>query len=257
MKSKLNYVIFISLLLGCNPKQSSETPTTTDSAQSVKEVVSAEPTEAKPTIGEKDAGKISLDEASLTKFPFATKYTTKLLFSENGEVNHWTAPNGEKNAYSWKLSGSSIQVAIDQDTATFNVQSFKEDELVLVTADEFGGKLFGETRQDFGDYRGQYYISLYRLVFSAPYSEDQVSGGWQAREGGCSFEPGGAFSFGAADCNVNGTWEFDGENLTIALTQKDCGWSDPFDTNLKVVGLGQKLMLVKNSKGAIEAFTRL
>jgi hypothetical protein len=260
MKKNLNFLTCIFLLLACSPKQPTETQTSTevtlDSVNSQSEIVLAEEPESKPVMNEKEAGKISLDEANLIQFPFATQYTTQLVFFENGKVEHVKKMNDEKNVGTWRLTGSKIQVAFGQDTATFSIYSFKEDELILVTADEFGGKLFGEVRQDYGDYSGLYYISLHRMIFSAPYSDGQVSGGWNARDGGCSFESGGQFQYGAADCGASGNWEFDGENFTIELTQKECGWSDPFDTRLKVIGLARGLMIVENSKGEIETFTR-
>jgi len=261
MKAKLNFIILLSVLSGCNLKQSTETQTSTteaaiDSVNPLPQNVLTEQTESKPTLDENEAGNISVDEANLIQFPLATQYTTQLAFFENGKAEHVKRMNGEKNIGTWKLTGSKIQVAFGQDTATFSVYSFKENVLTLLTADEFGGKLFGEVRQDYGDYSGLFYISLHRMIFSSPYTDSQVSGGWNARDGGCSFESGGLFQYGAADCSVSGNWEFDGENFTIELTQKECGWSDPFDSRLKVVGLAQGLMIVENSKGGIEAFTR-
>lgn len=252
------HLLFITLIVAASCTKPNSKTETVDSTQTSIDTVQTreEPVPTKqPDLEKKDADKITLDEANLAKFSFVTQYTTELTFLINGKVRYSRKINEEETIGTWRLSGSSIQVAFELDTSTFEVKSFKEDELILVTPDGFGGKLFGEVRQDLGEYRGLYFISLYRVIFSAPYSEDQVSGGWQAREGGCSFEPGGTFSYRAADCNVTGTWEFDGENFAIELTQKECGWSDPFDTSLKVVRLTRGLMLVEASKG-IEAFRR-
>ncbi len=249
MKITLVFITLILILSCTKPNSKTEKvdsiQTAIDSARTTEEKIPSEQSSGKRT----DTDKISLNMANLTKFPFVTNKNYQLTLSADGK---FTLLNESEKSGTWKLSENVIQLFIEEDTASFTVESFTEDKLNVSTPQEFGGKLFGEIDNDW-----MYPVSFSRLVFSAPYTADQISGGWQAREGGCSFEPGGAFSFGAADCNVNGTWEFDGENFTIALTQKDCGWSDPFDTNLRVVGLGQKLMLVKNSKGAIEAFTRL
>lgn len=218
--------------------------TPTDSVQAIEKSISTE-----QFINERtDTDKISLDVANLAKFPFVTNRNYQLTFSPDG---NFTLLNESENSGMWRLSENVIQLFIDEDTVSFTVELFTEDELVMATSKEFGGKLFGEIDNDW-----MYSVSLSRLVFSPPYTEEQISGGWQAREGGCSFQPGGTFSFGAADCNVSGVWEFDGEYISIEITQKECGWSDPFDTHLKVTKLSQKVMFVENSKGETERFWR-
>ncbi|MBX2917405.1 MAG: hypothetical protein KF856_19210 [Cyclobacteriaceae bacterium] len=247
---KIFNLIFTLILVTSCTKPNSQTEivnsvqSPTDSLNSVEESISSEQLSNERT----DTDKISLDVFNLTKFPFVTNRNYELTLSPDGK---FTLLNESENSGTWRLSENVIQLFIDEDTVSFTVELFTEDELVMATPQESGGKLFGEIDNDW-----MYPISFSRIVFSPPYSEEQISGGWQAREGGCSFQPGGAFSFGAADCNVTGVWEFDGEYIAIELTQKECGWSDPFDTRLKVTKLSQKVMFVENSKGETERFWR-
>ncbi len=264
MKSTLTSIILSLVLLGCTQNKSTETQTSStenpiDSGQLDQEIVSSEPIELKSKNDEIGAGQIELNEANLVKFPFASNSNYsgygvyELTLSDSGKFNIAHLVDGKEIYGTWQLLNKSIQLAIDADTTSFTVKSFTKDQLTLAT-DELGGKLFSAVDNTYDSY---YYISLYPLTFSAPYSEDQFSGAWQGGGGGVSFEPNGVFGFGAADCDVNGTWAFDGEYISLELTDvKDCGWSDPFDTHLQVIKLSRKLMVLKNSKGGIETFTR-
>ncbi len=248
MKITLVFITLILILSCTKPNSKTEKvdsiQTAIDSARTTEEQIPSEQSSGKRT----DTDKISLNMANLTKFPFVTNKNYQLTLSADGK---FTLLNESEKSGTWKLSENVIQLFIEEDTASFTVESFTEDKLNVSTPQEFGGKLFGEIDNDW-----MYPVSFSRLVFSAPYTADQISGGWQAREGGCSFQPDGTFSFGAADCNVAGSWEFDGEYITIEITQQECGWSNPFDTRLQVTKLSRKVLFVKNSKGEIERFWR-
>jgi hypothetical protein len=260
MKSILTTITLTLLLLGCTQNKSSETQTSSsgtpmDSLQTIEQPVDTK----QLNLEIESASKFSLDETNLMKFQFASNSNFSgygvyvLTLSDSGKFTITHLTDGIETSGTWQLSNKSIQLAIGTDTASFIVKSFTEDQLTLAT-DELGGKLFSAIDNTHDSY---YYIPLYPLIFSAPYLEDQFSGEWQGAGGGIGFEPNGIFGFGAADCDVNGTWEFDGEYISIDLTDvKNCGWANPFDTRLQLIKLSQKLMVIKNSKGGIETFSR-
>ncbi|MEJ0056750.1 MAG: hypothetical protein WDN75_14495 [Bacteroidota bacterium] len=251
---KLIYsVILILVVIGCGQKTSPETSNeASDSVMSATPAEQPKQEEQAPVIEENGPAKLQLTEANLIKFPFIGDEGDEFTFSDGGKFTFSKRIFGEANDGAWLFAGSSIQIVFGTDTALFEVQTFTEDELNLAAASPLAESWFGIVSND-----GYFYARLSRQVYSPPYTEDQFTGGgWQAREGACGFDPSGNFTFGAADCNVEGEWKFDGKFIRTKLTKKDCGWPDPFDTKLELMRLTNRLMVVKNSQEGIEIYHR-
>ncbi|HRI80015.1 MAG TPA: hypothetical protein PLR06_10815 [Cyclobacteriaceae bacterium] len=246
---KLSILLFtISLAAGCGQK-ASETQSSSDSTRAAND--SSLLKKAEPPVDEKKEEKPELNAATLSKFNFATEGVNEYNFDVDGIITRSAPVDGEQTFGKWSLTGSVLQISFEADTAKFQVLSFHRGELNLRTSSEFGGKVFGEVERE-----GYYYIKLHRLIYSAPFSEEQITGGWQESNGGCSFGTDGTYNFGAPDCIIKGNWKFDSGYIGVDIIQSDCGSNVPTSINLEVLRLAPGLMITKDTQEAFDIFTR-